>query len=101
MRANSMVPDQSVELECIEAHHVHDGLSLSILNEWEGTKLRWRIQKQGEKTRIVLVHDGLMPFLNCYGVCEQGWDYFFVKSLKQYLDTGVGSPFENKTYQQV
>jgi hypothetical protein len=95
MRANSLVTDKSVELECIDAHHVHEGLSSSILNEWEGTKLKWEIHKHGEKTRIVLVHDGLVPSLNCFEVCEQGWDYFFVNSLKQYLDTGKGLPFEN------
>ena len=95
MRANSLVPDNFVELECLEAHHVHEGLPLSILNEWEGTRLRWQIQKHGEKTKIIFVHAGLVPSLDCYEVCEQGWDNFFVSSLKQYLDTGEGSPFEN------
>ena len=95
MRANTLVPDNSVELECIEAHHVHEGLSSSILDEWQGTKLKWKIQKLGEKTKIVLVHEGLVPSLNCYEVCEQGWDYFFVNSLNQYLDTGKGLPFES------
>jgi len=97
MRANNLVPDKFVELECIEAHHIHDGLPSSILNEWKGSKLKWEIQKQDEKTKIVLVHEGLMPSLECYEVCEQGWEYFFVNSLKQYLDTGKGSPFENDT----
>jgi len=96
MRANILDPDKFVELECIEAHHVHDGLPSSILKEWEGTKLKWEIQKQEEKTKIVLIHEGLMPSLECYEVCEQGWDYFFFKSLKQYLNTGEGSPFEDE-----
>ncbi len=38
---------------------------------------------------------GLVPTLECFEVCAQGWDYFFVNSLKQYLVTGEGSPFEN------
>lgn len=96
MRANNLVPDNLVELECINAHHVHEGLPSSVLKEWERTKLKWTISKQGEKTKIVLVHEGLVPSLNCYKICEQGWDYFFVHSLKQYLDTGKGSPFENE-----
>lgn len=95
MRANNLVPDDLVELECIEAHHVHEGLPSSILNEWEGTKLIWKILEHGDKTRIILVHEGLTPSLNCYEACEQGWDYFFMNSLKKYLDTGEGSPFEN------
>lgn len=97
MRANSLIPDKFVELECIEAHHVHDGLPSLILNEWKDTKLKWSIQKQEEKTKIILVHEGLIPSLECYEACEQGWDYFFVNSLKQYLDTGKGSPFKNGT----
>lgn len=56
MRANNLVPDTSVELECIEAHHVHEGMSSSILNEWKGTKLKWEIRKHNGKTRIALVH---------------------------------------------
>ncbi len=95
MRASSLVPDNYVELECIEAHHVHDGLSSSILNEWKGTKLKWGIHNQNDKTKIILIHEGLMPSLECYEVCEQGWDYFFVNSLKEYLNTGKGLPFEN------
>ena len=96
MRAISLVPEKIVELECIEAHHVHDGLPSSILNEWKGSKLKWEIQKQEEKTKITLVHEGLVPSLECYEVCEQGLNYFFVNSLKQCLDTGEGSPFENE-----
>ena len=96
MRASNLVPDKFVELECIEAHHIHDGMPSSILNEWEGTKLKWEIQKQGKNTKITLLHKGLVPSLDCYGICEEGWDYFFVNSLKKYLDEGEGSPYENK-----
>ena len=96
MRAIKLVSESMVELECIEAHHLHDGLPSSILNEWKGSKLKWEIQKRKEKTKIVLVNEGLVPSLECYEVCEQGWDYFFVISLQLYLDTGEGSPFENK-----
>lgn len=95
MRAHKLVPDKLVELECIEAHHIHDGLSSSILNEWKGSKLKWDIRKKEAKTQIIFVHEGLVPSLECYKVCEQGWDYFFVNSLKQYLETGEGVPFEN------
>ena len=93
MRVNNLVPDSTVELECIEAHHVHEGLPSSIINEWEGTKLKWKILAQGDKTKITLVHEGLAPSLDCYDICQQGWDYFFVSSLKEYLDTGEGSPY--------
>jgi len=97
MLAINLIPKRLVELECIEAHHVHDGLPSSILNEWKGSKLIWEIHRQEDKTKIVFTHEGLVPSLECYKICEQGWDYFFVNSLQQYLDTGEGSPFVNKS----
>lgn len=96
MRTINLIPDHLVELECIEAHHVHEGLPSSILREWTNSRLKWEISTQGENTRIMLVHEGLVPLLDCYDVCVQGWDYFFTNSLKQYLDTGKGMPFENE-----
>ena len=100
MRVNDLVPDQYIELECVEAHHVHEGLPSSIQNEWQGTKLKWQIYQKEDKTRIMLVHEGLVPSLNCYEICEQGWDYFFMNSLKAYLDTGKGTPFETEEQKQ-
>ena len=92
MRATKLVHEKSVELECVEAHHVHEGLPASIRKEWEGTKLKWNIQQQGNKTKISFVHEGLVPSLDCYEICEMGWDHFFVNSLKNYLDRGEGNP---------
>lgn len=94
MRAISLIPEKYVELECIEAHHIHDGLPSSILEEWAGTKLKWDIRKQEGHTEITLTHEGLEPSLDCYEICEEGWDFFFVNSLKKYLDEGEGSPYE-------
>ena len=97
MRARMLKPHNCVELECIEAHHVHEGAPSSIRREWEGTRLTWHIEEQGEETKITFVHEGLLPSLNCYGVCEQGWDFFFLRSLKSYLDTGQGMPFDHQS----
>lgn len=80
--------NQCVELECVEAQHIHEGLPASILKEWEGTVLRWDIQPEGKLTRVHVLHKGLVPSMNCYEVCEQGWDHFFVRSLRRYLDSG-------------
>ncbi|MDH5545492.1 MAG: SRPBCC domain-containing protein [Gammaproteobacteria bacterium] len=96
MCATKLVPGKIVELKCIDAHHVHDGLPSTILVEWKGSKLKWNIQNRKQETKIAFIHEGLSPSLECYEVCEQGWDYFFAKSLKQYLDTGKGFPFENR-----
>jgi len=93
MRANNLAPDY-IELECIEAHHIHDGLPSSILKEWKETKLKWEIKEQDGNTKITLTHEGLIPTLDCFEICKEGWDFFFVTSLKQYLNEGKGSPYK-------
>ena len=85
MRVIRLIPNEKVEFECIQAHHFHEGLPESILKEWEGTKLKWKIEEHGDKIKISFVHEGLNSSLNCYDICEQGWDHYFVNCLKNYL----------------
>jgi len=59
MRATNLIPGKLVELDCIDAHHVHDGLPSSILTEWKGSKLRWDIQKQELETKLPSFTRGL------------------------------------------
>ena len=90
--ATRLTPGERVELECIDALHIHDGQPKEIETEWLGTKAIWRIESHGDKTDIHFEHVGLKPSLICFGICQAGWDLFFVDSLKAYLDTGVGHP---------
>ena len=76
MRVANLVPNQYVELECIDANHVHEGLPDSIRTEWVGSRLQWIIQPQAAKTTISMLHDKLVPSLDCYDICVQGWDFF-------------------------
>jgi hypothetical protein len=92
MRVNKLASGERVEWECIEANHIVDGMPGSIREEWVGTKLIWNIRDQEEKTKISFIHEGLVPSLECFDICEASWDYFFVNSLKSYLDTGEGTP---------
>ena len=78
------------EMECVEAFHVHEGMPKEIEKEWLGTKVRWQIEPDGTKTNITIVHQGLVPGLHCYEICEAGWNMFFIDSLHAYLETGVG-----------
>jgi hypothetical protein len=95
MHVNALSPS-TIELECLEAHHIHQGLPSSILQEWQGSKLKWEIQVQDGNTKISLIHEGLIPTLDCFEVCKDGWDYFFLTSLKNYLNEGKGSPYEGR-----
>lgn len=81
-----------IELECVEALHIHEGKPKEIETEWLGTRAIWDISEHDGVTKIAFLHDGLTPDLLCFDICEAGWDMFFVDSLKAYLDTGVGKP---------
>ena len=56
--------------------------------EWVGTTIAFDI---GERD-LWFRHVGLVPELQCYGVCELGWDRFLA-SLAAYAETGRGAPF--------
>ncbi|MEM1046779.1 MAG: SRPBCC domain-containing protein [Pseudomonadota bacterium] len=91
--ARVLRPDR-VELVCVEALHVHEGYPRAIETEWLGTTAIWQLEPDGDGTEIRFEHAGLTPDLHCFEICEAGWDRFFVGSLKAYLDTGRGAPFE-------
>lgn len=83
---------EKITWECIKANHVHEGLT-DIKEEWLGTVLYWEFKKVNGFTEISFEHSGLIPNLNCYGVCESAWGFFIPNSLKNYLETGTGNPY--------
>ncbi|WP_282607763.1 SRPBCC domain-containing protein [Pelagibius sp. Alg239-R121] len=91
--ASELVSGERVELTCVEALHLHEGQPAEIEQEWLGSKALWQIGTRSGATEIAFEHVGLNPRLLCYDICRQGWDLFFVDSLKKYLDTGVGKPY--------
>lgn len=96
-RANKLEPAKYVELECIDANHIHEGLPETIAKEWLGTKLIFEIKSDGEGAIIKFTHQGLNSSLDCHEICVGGWDHFFSGSLKKYLDSDFGNPEPVKT----
>lgn len=92
LAAKELVPNERVTLECVAAHHIIEGKPEASHEEWLGTTMNWSIEANGKATMVHFTHNGLIPELHCYDVCKAGWDMFFVGSLKDYLNTGVGSP---------
>lgn len=80
---------------CIKAKHF-DGDRTDIREEWLGTEINWQFTEKNKHVQISLLHNGLIPELNCYEICESGWNYFVGSSLKQYLESGEGSPYLEK-----
>ena len=95
MRIESIEPNKEVVWRCIDQHlEMPEGMEqLNNKREWVGNKLIWSIESRNLGTDLKLIHEGLTPEVECWGVCEQGWDQS-LQSLKSLLSSGKGSPFE-------
>jgi len=86
----SLYEHNEVVWECIESHQDHN--LKGIDEEWLNTKLYWSISESSGITKIDFLHDGLLSTGVCYDVCSNGWDFYILDSLKNYLDNGKGKP---------
>ena len=61
-------------------------------SEWNGTTMIFDITKEGDKTKLVITHRGLVPQLGCFTNCSKGWTYYLQNSLLPLITTGKGNP---------
>lgn len=61
-------------------------------SEWIGTTISFEISKQGDQTKIVFTHHGLVPAYECYTICEGAWTNYIQNSLGSLIATGKGLP---------
>lgn len=61
-------------------------------SEWVGTSIIWTLGTSDFSTKVNMLHQGLAPGVECYAVCEKGWDSF-IASLFALLEGGDGLPF--------
>ena len=61
-------------------------------SEWTGTKIRFEISEQGDKTKLVFTHSGVDPSVECYDVCSKAWDFYVNRSLLDLITKGKGEP---------
>ncbi len=61
-------------------------------NEWTGTDIIFEIARKGDKTELRFTHVGLVPGLECYEACKEGWGYYIKDSLRSLIKTGEGRP---------
>ena len=92
MRIERLEPEREVHWHGTEAHIAMPQFKRK--DEWVGTDLVFRLQAQGPgQTRLDFEHIGLLPELECYELCRQGWQHY-LGSLQQYAETGRGTPYE-------
>lgn len=63
--------------------------------EWIGTKVVWEILPMKDISELKMTHVGLTPQMDCFDICEKGWNYFLA-SLEKLISTGSGEPFKKE-----
>jgi len=86
-----MVPDQ--KLVWLTIHSFMPWLK--DRSEWTGTKIVFEFSKTKNRTKIDLTHIGLVPVIECYGVCKVGWNQYFGESIPALLSKGTGIFFDD------
>lgn len=92
MNVTKSIKNQSISWEVTEANIDHEDFSKT--DEWVGTTINWKIEQSSNGSKVVFLHEGLVPTFECYNACQGGWNYF-LESLKDFLNTGKGKPYDN------
>jgi len=56
--------------------------------EWTNTKMVFEIAPKGDITVLKFTHEGLVPELECYARCSQGWDMVIKEWLFNFITAG-------------
>ncbi|WP_336518217.1 SRPBCC domain-containing protein [Pollutibacter soli] len=92
-RVVEMIPGEKVVWLVTDSH-------LSFLKnpkEWIGTKNIFEITElnnvsEDKRTKITFTHEGLVPGIECYQNCSNGWNYYLQQSLAPILNGGRANP---------
>lgn len=95
IKVSQLVPNERIEWDILEHYHAND--SLHRWDEWTGTKIVWKLsQLDAHRTKHDFTHIGLVDSMECWDICEAGWNFFLQESLKPLVENGAGKPFEHQ-----
>ncbi len=95
IKVAKLIPNERIEWDILEHYHANDALNRD--DEWTGTRILWNLtEMEGNRTRLDFTHDGLIESMECWEICEAGWNFFLLESLKPYLEEGEGQPFQHE-----
>lgn len=95
MLIEKLVPHKQIRWRCIEHLHIVER-PFKKQDEWVGTHLTFNIKENDAGgTELDFTHQGLNNALECYDVCEERWGHFLKQSLKSYIETGKGEPYDS------
>ncbi|MES2795606.1 MAG: SRPBCC domain-containing protein [Bacteroidota bacterium] len=77
-----LIPDEKIGWLVIDCNKPW----LKDKKEWNGTQMSWEIFEKGDKTQIRFTHLGLVPEMECYGVCENAWTDYLQISLANLIN---------------
>jgi len=84
---SEFVPDKKVAWKVTDCYlpWFHDK------KEWNNTEVVFELSKENGKTKIDFTHVGLVPEVECYTVCEKGWNGH-INTLAKFINEGKGLP---------
>lgn len=68
---------------------------LKDTKEWKNTRLKWEVSSSANGTQVRMTHVGLVPGIECYDDCSNGWNFHVGESLLKLMTEGVGVPGVN------
>ena len=61
-------------------------------DEWTNSKMVFELRPEGDKTMLHFTHEGLLPGMKCYSMCEKGWTMIINSWLLHFITHGTESP---------
>ena len=83
MKITNLLNNKKVEWKCLEGD-----------KEWIGTTFLFDLEEKDGSTILRFSHNNWKEETDFFASCNYNWGYY-LKSLKQYCETGEGTPFNN------